>query len=53
MTDEKHDPDDAMERFEDLGRRMFQVTPEQLEQAEEADADAGDCEPEPATDDED
>jgi hypothetical protein len=25
MNDERHDPDEAMERFEDLGRRLFQM----------------------------
>jgi hypothetical protein len=30
------DPEGAMERFEDLGRRLFRVTKEDLKKAEEA-----------------
>ena len=34
MNDEQHDPDEAMERFEDLGRRLFQVPKEQADRAQ-------------------
>ena len=36
MSDEQHDPEGAMERFEDLGRRIFRVTKDDLKKAEEA-----------------
>ena len=37
MTDdEQRDPESAMERFEDLGRRIFRVTKDDLKKAEEA-----------------
>jgi len=34
--DEDDDPETAMERFEDLGRRLFRVTKDDLKKAEEA-----------------
>ncbi len=34
--DEGDDPETAMERFEDLGRRLFRVTKDDLKKAEEA-----------------
>jgi hypothetical protein len=33
---ETPDPDDAMERFEDFGRKIFRVTKDDLKKAEEA-----------------
>lgn len=37
MQDDKPDPDDAMERFEDFGRRIFRVSKEDLKRVEESD----------------
>jgi hypothetical protein len=39
MDDEQHDadPETAMERFEDLGRRIFRVSKEDVERVEESD----------------
>ncbi len=37
MSDEEtHNPDTAMERFEELGRKIFRVTKDDLKKAEEA-----------------
>ena len=36
MSDEQRDPESAMEKFEDFGRKIFQVTKDDLKKAEEA-----------------
>ena len=41
MTDERHDPGEAMERFEDLGRRLFQVPKEEADEETNAYDDDG------------
>jgi hypothetical protein len=35
MTDEQHDPETAMGRFEDFGRRIFRVTKDDLKRVED------------------